>query len=189
MPHRQPLLDILDSYTPSNHDEAGELHMFKYFVRENSDCFERSNLIAHVTASSWIVTEDLSYVLLNFHRKLNKWMQFGGHADGDPDIYTVAIKESQEETGLTSLRLFQKEPLDVGLRFLHEHSGVPEHVHLDVCFICIADMNQLLQHSERESERLKWVPLGEVKDYIRPEDNNCQRFLEKTMKLAKLRAA
>lgn len=189
MPHRQPLLDLLSTYSPASPLEAGEVHIFWDFVGKHTDCFERSNPVAHVTASSWIVSSAIDQVLLNHHRKLDKWMQFGGHADGNPDVLAVAKQENEEETGLKSLQLLQAEPFDVGMRYVPEYNKIPAHVHFDVCFLFKADPAEPFQMSERESHEIRWVPLTEVQNYIRADDYSCLRMFEKTRIVAKLAAA
>ena len=71
------------------------LDRFIKFIEQNPNCFERSNK-GHITGSAWIVNHDNSKVLLTHHRKLNLWLQLGGHADGEPDTKAVSLKEAQE---------------------------------------------------------------------------------------------
>jgi len=185
MPHRDQLLHLLENYAPKNPTEAGEVHIFKHFVHENTDCFERSNLVGHVTASGWIVSKDMNHVLLHMHKKANRWMQFGGHNDGDNDVLNVATKENEEETGLTSVQLLSDTPLDIGVRFVEQHKDIPAHVHFDVCFIFSADMNEPFNVDAGESTLLKWFSLKDAKEAIDLNDTSCHRFLTNTQSLKK----
>lgn len=186
MPHRQHLLELLHNYVPKSPTEAGEVHIFKHFVENNSNCFLRENLVGHVTASGWIVDEKLEHVLLHLHKKTGRWMQFGGHNDGDPNVLNVAKKENLEETGLTSCKLFSATPLDIGVRFVAEHKSVPEHVHFDVCFIFTADKNEPFNVDVGESTHLAWFKLEDAAQKISADDTSCQRFLANTLALKNL---
>lgn len=129
MPHRRPLLDLLARYRPRDADEAEQTARIVRFVEATPECFHRSHLAGHVTASTWIVSVDRSHVLLNHHKKLAMWMQFGGHCDGDPDVLAVAQRENEEEVGLASLRLVDSSPYDVGVRYVPPYRQVAEHWH------------------------------------------------------------
>ena len=76
----------------------------RQFVRVHPDCFERSCREGHITASAWIVSADHRAALLTHHRKLDRWLQLGGHCDGEADVAAVALREAREESGLVDLR-------------------------------------------------------------------------------------
>ena len=75
------------------------------FVRAHPDCLARTCAPGHLTGSAWIVSPDRRRTLLTHHRKLGKWLQLGGHADGDADLLAVALREAREESGLRGLRV------------------------------------------------------------------------------------
>ena len=91
--HRNKILELLKKYKLSYPDENSTTNRFLTFVKENSDCFERSLLKGHLTGSAWVLNADKTHVLLTHHKKLNKWLQLGGHADGETDILNVALRE------------------------------------------------------------------------------------------------
>src|SRR5690606_29728042 len=103
--HREPLLHLLAAYATFDAADAACLARFVAFVREQPDCFRRELLVGHVTGSAWIVDRAGERVLVTHHRKLDRWLQPGGHADGDPDVAAVALREAHEETGLQHLHL------------------------------------------------------------------------------------
>src|SRR5688572_24376371 len=115
--HRRSLISLLEAYTPSDATDAAARDRILRFVRAHDDCFERTLLEGHVTGSAWIVNPARTRCLLTHHRKLDRWLQLGGHADGQTDILEVAMREAVEESGLTSLR-----PGD-WLRFRHPDSA------------------------------------------------------------------
>ena len=131
------------------------------FVEAHPDCFLRSQLSGHITGSAWIVDAARTRTLLTHHRQLDKWLQLGGHADGDPDVHAVAMREAREESGLTRLRLISEEPFDVDRHLIPERKGVPAHYHYDLRFMIEADPAEPLAISD-ESHDLAWVELSRV---------------------------
>jgi 8-oxo-dGTP pyrophosphatase MutT (NUDIX family) len=131
------------------------------FVEEHPDCFWRTQLAGHLTGSAWIVDHDRTQTLLTHHRKLDKWLQLGGHADGDPDLAAVALREAREESGLTRLRLVSAEIFDVDRHRIPARAGDPEHWHFDLRFMIEADPAEPLVVTP-ESKDLAWIALAEV---------------------------
>ncbi len=105
MSHRNKLLDLIADYRLRFPLEVEIAAQLERFVKENPDCFSRELLVGHVTGSAWIIDESASRTLLTHHKKLNKWLQPGGHADGMSDVAEVALKEAREESGLKELHL------------------------------------------------------------------------------------
>lgn len=131
------------------------------FVSTYENCFERTLLIGHVTGSAWIVDRDRTHVLLTHHRKLDKWLQLGGHADGDSDVLRVAMREAEEESGLTTLQPVHREIFDVDIHLIPLRKTEPEHFHYDVRYALEADRAEPIRVSD-ESHDLRWVPVDEV---------------------------
>ena len=131
------------------------------FVEEHADCFSRSQLSGHLTGSAWIVCADRTRTLLTHHRQLDKWLQLGGHADGDSDLPAVAMREAREESGLAHLRPVSPVPFDVDRHLIPERKGVPAHYHYDLRFMIEADPKEPLTVSD-ESHDLAWVEVVRV---------------------------
>lgn len=159
--HRQPLLDQLADYAARHPDEAETVSRFIDFVRGEADCFERSLAVGHVTGSAWIVNADGSQVLLTHHRKLDRWLQLGGHADGDPDVLAVALKEAREESGLDDFEVLRAGIFDLDIHPIPARKSDPEHLHYDVRYLLRATGATDYVVSD-ESHDLRWVPLDEV---------------------------
>lgn len=157
--HRRPLLALLGHYLERHPEEAGEGGRVRDLVEARAGCFGRRCLPGHITASSWIVTEDGQRCLLTHHRKLGRWLQLGGHADGDPDVAAVALREAREESGMREFEFVVPEDgcpvVDVDIHTIPPHGGEPEHEHHDVRFLLRARAGQVLAISE-ESTDLRW---------------------------------
>ena len=99
-----------------------------------------------------------SHTLLTLHRKLDRWLNPGGHADGDPALAAVALREAREESGLAGVRLLRPELYDFDRHRIPEHKGVPAHWHYDFRFVLEADADEPLVISD-ESNDLRWVEI------------------------------
>ena len=176
---RQALLKLLSAY----HITAKQqpiLSDFISFVSTNADCFERTCAPGHITGSAWILNYDFSKVLLCHHRKLDKWIQLGGHADGDADILNVAWKEGCEESGLNSIKPMSEDIFDIDIHQIPVFEAVPAHLHYDVRFIFQADEQEKLLVSP-ESNQLAWVDLKQISEYSQSE--SILRLASKTKRL------
>lgn len=158
---RAPLIAALERHTPYDKHEAGMRTEILAFVRRHEDCFERSQKAGHVTGSAWIVDSKRSRTLLTHHAKLNKWLQPGGHCDGDGDVARVALREAQEETGIQQLRVWGDAIFDVDAHEIPARGDEPAHVHYDIRYLIEAPADAVLVLSD-ESHELAWVALEDV---------------------------
>ena len=158
------LLTLLQNYQTQDLNEAKMVQETITFVKETSNCFERTLLIGHITGSAWILDNTRTSALLIHHKKLNQWFQPGGHCDGETDVLQVALKEAQEETGLANIKVVSEQIFDVDIHLIPERKGIPAHNHYDIRFLLEADKNEPLQISE-ESNDLAWISLAEMNQY------------------------
>ncbi len=128
------------------------------FVETNPDCFERSLAEGHVTGSAWITSPDGQQVVLIHHRKLDRWFQPGGHADGDADVAAVALREAQEETELPDLTLASPAIFDVDVHPIPARGDAEAHLHYDVRFQFNSNV-QIKIGENREVKNCQWVNL------------------------------
>ncbi|HEX7915044.1 NUDIX hydrolase [Rudaea sp.] len=105
--------------------------MFSDFATAHADAAERSLVIGHLTGSAWLVSADGARVLLTHHRKLDRWLQLGGHADGDVDLARVALREAEEESGLRGL-VVEPGIFDLDRHEIPARGDEPAHWHYDV---------------------------------------------------------
>ncbi|MEM9390028.1 MAG: NUDIX hydrolase [Bacteroidota bacterium] len=162
--HDLPLLAQLDSYTPIDTEEIAFKKDMISFIAKNEHCFERTLTSGHITGSAWVVNYSFSKALLTHHSKLDRWLQLGGHADGNTDIIAVASKEAQEESGLKSLELVSELIFDIDIHSIPARKSEPTHLHYDVRFLFQADENEML-HVSSESKSLKWIPFEQLSFY------------------------
>lgn len=158
---RAKLLHLLSDYSTTDSNEDKMVRETIGFVNQNPDCFKRELLIGHITGSSWIVDKSRKFVLLTHHRKLDKWLQPGGHCDGDPDVLNVALKEALEETGVEGIKPISESIFDVDIHLIPERKGIPAHYHYDVRFLFEADKEIPLVISD-ESNDLAWISIEEL---------------------------
>lgn len=141
--------------------EAAMLAEFFPFIAAHPDCLWRTCLEGHLTASAWVVNASRTHALLTHHRKLDRWLQLGGHADGEADLRAAALREVREESGLTRVRAVGAEVFDVDRHRIPARAAEQEHWHFDVRFLIEADAAEPLVLSD-ESHDLAWVPLAEL---------------------------
>ena len=156
----------IESYAPCNEQEARDKAIILDFIDKNADAFLRTNLIAHMTASAWIVNDKRDKTLMVYHKIYDSWSWTGGHADGDEDLLSVALREAREETGLENVRavtgdIYSLEVLTVDG---HEKRGeyVPSHLHLNVTYLLTADERDELKICEEENTGVRWFTLEEA---------------------------
>lgn len=158
--HQAKLLDLLRQCRVNHTASDDVIDCFERFIAENSNCCERSLSIGHLTGSAWLVSNDGERALLMHHRKLNRWLQPGGHADGSSDLAQVALREAHEETGLSELQV-QAEIFDLDRHVIPARGNEPEHFHYDVRFVVQACGSVEFVQNE-ESLALAWFDIKKL---------------------------
>ena len=134
---------------------------FADFLRETPGAFRRETRAGHVTGSAWVVNRAGTHVLLTHHRKLERWLQLGGHADGDVRAFRVALREAEEESGLDGLVPVWKRLFDVDVHRIPARGEEPAHLHWDLRYAFRAAGSEAFRVS-RESRELRWVPIDRL---------------------------
>ncbi|MFM8911310.1 MAG: NUDIX hydrolase [Flammeovirgaceae bacterium] len=157
---RHHLVNALEHYRHSE-EQSQFIPLFSTLL-EHPDAFLRTHLPGHITGSAWVVNEGRTQALLVHHAKLNKWVQPGGHADGEEDVFSVALREAQEETGLSYFSS-DKEIFDIDIHLIPERKDFPAHYHYDVRFLLVAKDGQSVVVSD-ESHDVRWFAFHQIKD-------------------------
>ncbi len=125
------------------------------FCGEHRDALHRTCLTGHLTGSALVVDATGERTLLLHHAKLDRWLQPGGHADGDGNLAAVALREATEETGIEGLRVVTP-AIDIDIHAIPERGDEPEHLHLDVRFLVLAPPDAVVAHND-ESFSARWA--------------------------------
>jgi 8-oxo-dGTP pyrophosphatase MutT (NUDIX family) len=174
-----PLFDSIRAYaaSPVEPHDASIAVEFEQFIAAHPDCLLRSCVPGHLTGSAWVVDAARQRTLLTHHLKLDKWLQLGGHADGDSDLLAVALREATEESGLTHVRAVSAKIFDLDRHLIPARKTDPEHWHYDVRFMIEADPAEPFVVSS-ESKDLAWVEIARVV-HLNPEES-MMRMVRKT---------
>lgn len=175
------LKQLLKTYIQKNPHEVNAIKMLNFF--DNHDgCFEKDNLPGHFTGSAWVISPDKNKILMTHHKKLNMWLQLGGHADGEKDLKSVALKEAKEESGFNNFSILSEEIFDLDIHKIEPMNEEPEHLHYDVRFLLEADPNEQDIIISEESHDVKWIHLDDVLEYNSEE--SISRMVKKTKTLS-----
>ncbi len=166
--------NLLLNYEPYNEQEKKDKEVMLKYLNDFSNVFTRENEYGHFTASSWIVNKDRTKVLMIYHNIYNSWGWTGGHADGETNLFDVAAREANEETGITDLVPLMKDIFSIEILTVDGHvkrgKYVSSHVHLNVTYLFEADDTKELRIKEDENSGVKWVDIDKAVE-LSTEDN------------------
>ena len=167
------ILESIERYIPFNDQEERDRVLILRALREEKNIFSRENEAMHMTASAWVTNETQDRVLMAYHNLYDSWSWLGGHADGECDLLSVALREVCEESGITRVRPESEEIFSLEILTVdgHEKRGryVPSHLHLNVTYLLIADEDDVLRIKPDENSGVKWfTPKGAVEASSEP---------------------
>ena len=174
------LATLLEDYIIEYPHENAAINMLDFF-NKGGNSFSKENKEGHFTGSAWILSPDRSMVLMTHHRKLNMWLQLGGHADGMEDLINVAIREAKEESGFNEFVLLSDRIFDLDIHQFPATKDEPGHYHYDVRFLLEANPHNNTIIISDESIDVQWIPLEKVIS-LNPE-SSIQRMVKKTSAL------
>lgn len=161
--HRQRVRELIDEYARRFWNERETVARFRDFLEANVRCFERDCWAGHITGSAWLVNGAGTHVLLTHHRKLDRWLQLGGHSDGDVDPLAVAMREAREESGLDVEPVWTR-VFDLDVHEIPARGADPAHFHFDVRFALRATDSEVFAVSP-ESHDLAWVAIADIRAF------------------------
>ena len=160
------LKELIQAYQPFNEQEAFDKKAILAFIDRNPDYLLRSNLIAHFTVSTIVVNPSMDKVLFAHHNIYKSWGWLGGHNDGDEDMLRVAMRETEEETGLKKIKPYSKDIFMLDTIYVPNHikhgKHVSDHLHLNATYLVIADENEKPVVNVEENSGVQWFPISTV---------------------------
>lgn len=164
------IFEKIQAYLPKNEQEKADKRAILRFIETNPDYLERTNEIAHLTSSAIVVNESMTKILFAFHNIYHSWSWVGGHNDGEEDCLNVALRETMEETGVKNVRPWSDDIFMMDIIYVHNHikrgKFVPDHLHLNVTYLMIADENDELFVKHDENSGVRWFAIDEVLHHV-----------------------
>lgn len=167
----QTLINTIEAFKTNMPREIADREAIRQAIAmDGAHCLNRENLLFHFTASSIIVNAQRTKTLMAYHNLYQSWAWTGGHADGDPDLLAVALREANEETGITGLQLLDERPVSLEILHVIGHvkrgKCVPSHVHLNLTYALEADDNAPIRNQPDENARVGWLEIARLPEYV-----------------------
>jgi len=170
------LKEQIEGYIPIDEQEERDKEQMLKFIDSFDDVLTRDNVIGHFTTSAFVVNEDRTKMVAVYHIINDGWTYPGGHADGEENLLSVAVREVLEETGLNA-KVLSDAPLLISCNPVNCHfkrgKYVSSHLHFDVLYLMEADENIPLAFREDESKGVKWILFDDIDneqmvEFVRP---------------------
>lgn len=162
----EKLYSQIAQYRPWNEQEERDQRLILKYMDLFDNILYRENEIAHISASSWIVNEDRTKVLMIYHNIYDSWAWTGGHADGEEDLLGVALREAKEEAGIQNIKPVMEDIYSLEILCVNGHikkgKYVSSHLHLNITYLLEADENDTLKIKADENSGVRWMDLNEA---------------------------
>jgi 8-oxo-dGTP pyrophosphatase MutT (NUDIX family) len=179
------LLTLLDTYICEDDSEQDSVIRARQMIAQHADIWLQSCAAGHVTGSGLVLDPGRKKVLLLYHRKLQRWLQTGGHGEDEFDPARTALREAFEESGLPDLAFFpnpaQPTLIDVDAHVIPARNEQPEHYHLDFRYLLSTASPESIQLAQAEAKELRWFAFSEI--VALPLNASTLRLLRKAEKL------
>ncbi len=168
----EKLYDEIMRYEPLNVQEETDKKQFLWLLDKYKEkAFDRELLFGHITASAIILDKSREYMLMCFHNIYKSWAWLGGHADGELDMYKLALKEAEEESGLKELTPILDTFSSIEILAVDSHMKkgkyVPCHLHYNVTYLFEKDMNSVIRIKEDENSNIGWISIKHLYDLVK----------------------
>lgn len=167
MSQNDELIKLINNYNPTNSVDLNSKKLTLEFLKENTN-IGKNNIKGHITGSGFVINPKRDKLLLNYHQKLNKWIQFGGHLESNEDVINTAKRETKEETGINEILILSEQIYDIDVHEIPDYKDIQKHIHYDIRFLIQIDdkINPILSS---ESKEIKWINLEDVEKYSKSE--------------------
>lgn len=156
----------LNTFTSFNEQEQVDCQRIRQFLEEEENLLLRDNVKMHFTASAWVLNPSKNKVLMLYHNIYQSWSWSGGHADGEGDLLSVAMKEVKEESGLVSLKPLSDSPISIEILGVQPHYNkqkyVSAHLHLNYTFLLHNTKEEKLKICPEENSKVGWLSPDEA---------------------------
>ena len=156
----------LNTFTSFNEQEQVDCQRIRQFLEEEENLLLRDNVKMHFTASAWVLNPSKNKVLMLYHNIYQSWSWSGGHADGEGDLLSVAMKEVKEESGLVSLKPLSDSPISIEILGVQRHykkqKYVSAHLHLNYTFLLHNTKEEKLKICPEENSKVDWLSPDEA---------------------------
>lgn len=157
-----------------------EVRQILAFMAEADNLFGRDSQGGHITCGAWILDPSLSKVILVRHRRLDRWIQPGGHIEIGETPFAGALREAEEETGIEDLVPWKNKLFNLSVHLFPQGKDGPAHFHYDFRYLFIATGSSRIQATD-ETDGVVWVPLSRIADYT--DEATILEMAEKTKRL------
>lgn len=178
------IVALLDNHRPADDKETQDIVTIKTLISQHPNILNMNCEVGHLTASAIVIDITTGRFLLHYHRRLGRWLQFGGHTDYETDLAHVALREAQEECGLPDLAFLPNShhpiPIDIDVHTIPENGDFPEHLHLDFRYVLTTSQPTILAPEAGESTQFRWLTYDELLMMQDEIDASLLRLIRKT---------
>ncbi len=179
-PGRKKLLADLERHVAADAVERAHVAKVIALVTTEDACFARTTFVpGHVTASAYVL-DPAGRLLLHHHRRLDRWLQLGGHDEGELDAVATAAREAREESGLDDIELLSPAILDVDVHSIPAGRSEPAHLHHDIRYVFRTRSPEKIRRDDAESHALEFFSLEEARARL----VDCDRVIAKIARFA-----
>ncbi len=172
-------LKTIAAHAAFDETEAAHQQAMLTFVERYGDFYKRTLSVGHVTSSAWIIDPTCCHALMLHHKKLNRWLQPGGHVEDDATVLESALREAQEETGIAELRTVSDAIFDIDIHTIPANKREAAHPHFDIRYLFEASLDDAPEISD-ESNEVRWFTLEEIASIN--SEASIQRMILKTVR-------
>ena len=163
------------NFKPSCKQEENDKKLMLELINKYGDeILYRESELFHITSSSFTMNKTLDKVLMVHHNIYNSWSWIGGHADGEENLLSVALREIQEESGVSKMKAERDKAISLDILTTNGHikrgKYVSSHLHLNISYYIIADEDEELHIKPDENSGVKWIPVDELEVYVTEAD-------------------